>query len=221
MREARLAEAVGLTAAISLDVVEAQDRAAGAAHARDPAGLAARSRRSPPLAKAQEPEVIIVNAHLTPGAAAQSGEGLEQQGAGPHRRSSWRFSASAPPRREGRLQVELAHLTYQRSRLVQKLDPSGAPARRLRLPGRPGRNPDRNRPAPDRRAHRQHQEGAGEGQAHPRPGPPGAQEGAVPGDRAGRLHQCRQVHPVQPADRMPRSWPRTCCSPPWTPPCGA
>ena len=35
------------------------------------------------------------------------------------------------------------------------LDPPGAPARRLRLSGRPRRNPDRDRPAADRRAHRQ------------------------------------------------------------------
>ena len=35
------------------------------------------------------------------------------------------------------------------------LDPSRAPARRLRLPRRPGRNADRSRPPPDRGAHRQ------------------------------------------------------------------
>ena len=40
--------------------------------------------------------------------------------------------------REGRLQVELAHLTYQRSRLVRHLDAPGTPAWRLRLLRRAG-----------------------------------------------------------------------------------
>ena len=56
--------------------------------------------------------------------------------------------------REGRLQVELAHLTYQKSRLVRTWTALGAPQR-----GGFGfmealRGADRNRPAPNRRAHR-------------------------------------------------------------------
>ena len=40
------------------------------------------------------------------------------------------------------------------------LDPSGTPARRLRLHGRPRRDPDRGRPPADRRPHHPHQERA-------------------------------------------------------------
>jgi GTPase len=114
---ARLAEAVGLTAAIHLDVVEAQV----AALARPtPATLLGSGKvdEIARLAKAKEPEVIIVNAHLTP---------VQQR----NLERAWNskvldrtavileiFGERAATR-EGRLQVELAHLTYQRSRLVR------------------------------------------------------------------------------------------------------
>jgi GTP-binding protein HflX len=115
--EARLAEAVGLTAAIHLDVVEAQV----APLARPtPATLLGTGKveEIAILAKAEEPEVIIVNAHLTP----VQQRNLEQ---------AWKskvldrtavileiFGERAQTK-EGRLQVELAHLNYQRSRLVR------------------------------------------------------------------------------------------------------
>jgi GTP-binding protein HflX len=115
--EARLAEAVGLTAAIHLDVVEAQV----APLARPtPATLLGTGKvdEIAILAKAEEPDVIIVNAHLTP----VQQRNLEQ---------AWKskvldrtavileiFGERAQTR-EGRLQVELAHLTWQRSRLVR------------------------------------------------------------------------------------------------------
>jgi GTP-binding protein HflX len=114
---ARLAEAVGLTAAIHLDVVEAQV----APLARPtPATLlgSGKVEEIARLAKTQEPEVIIVNAHLTP---------VQQR----NLERAWNskvldrtavileiFGERAATR-EGRLQVELAHLTYQRSRLVR------------------------------------------------------------------------------------------------------
>jgi GTP-binding protein HflX len=114
---ARLAEAVGLTAAIHLDVVEAQI----APLARPtPATLlgSGKVEEIARLAKAEEPEVIIVNAHLTP---------VQQR----NLERAWNskvldrtavileiFGERAATR-EGRLQVELAHLTYQRSRLVR------------------------------------------------------------------------------------------------------
>ena len=53
--------------------------------------------------------------------------------------------------REGTLQVELAHLEYQRSRLVRSWTHLRAPARRFRLPRRSGRDADRGGPPPDRR----------------------------------------------------------------------
>lgn len=115
--EARLAEAVGLTAAIHLDVVAAQV----APLARPtPATLLGTGKvdEIAVLAKAQEPDVIIVNAHLTP---------VQQR----NLEKAWNskvldrtavileiFGARAATR-EGRLQVELAHLNYQRSRLVR------------------------------------------------------------------------------------------------------
>jgi GTP-binding protein HflX len=114
---ARLAEAVGLTAAIHLDVVEAQV----APLARPtPATLlgSGKVEEIARLANAGEPEVIIVNAHLTP---------VQQR----NLERAWNskvldrtavileiFGERAATR-EGRLQVELAHLIYQRSRLVR------------------------------------------------------------------------------------------------------
>jgi GTPase len=115
--EARLAEAVGLTAAIHLDVVVAEI----APLARPiPATLLGSGKvdEIAILAKAEEPEVIIVNAHLTP---------VQQR----NLEKAWNskvldrtavileiFGERAATR-EGRLQVELAHLNYQRSRLVR------------------------------------------------------------------------------------------------------
>ncbi len=115
--QARLAEAVGLTAAIHLDVVAAQV----APLARPtPATLLGTGKveEIATLAKAEEPDVIIVNAHLTP---------VQQR----NLEKAWNskvldrtavileiFGARAATR-EGRLQVELAHLNYQRSRLVR------------------------------------------------------------------------------------------------------
>jgi GTPase len=115
--EARLAEAVGLTAAIHLDVVAAQV----APLARPtPATLlgSGKVEEIAQLAKAEEPEVIIVNAHLTP---------VQQR----NLERAWNskvldrtavileiFGERAATK-EGRLQVELAHLNYQRSRLVR------------------------------------------------------------------------------------------------------
>jgi GTP-binding protein HflX len=115
--EARLAEAVGLTAAIHLEVVAAEV----APLARPtPATLLGTGKveEIASLAKAEEPDVIIVNAHLTP---------VQQR----NLEKAWNskvldrtavileiFGARAATR-EGRLQVELAHLNYQRSRLVR------------------------------------------------------------------------------------------------------
>jgi len=115
--QARLDEAVGLTAAIHLAVVEAQI----APLARPvPATLlgSGKVEEIAVLAKAHEPDVVIVNAHLTP---------VQQR----NLEKAWNskvldrtavileiFGERAATR-EGRLQVELAHLNYQRSRLVR------------------------------------------------------------------------------------------------------
>ena len=115
--QARLAEAVGLTAAIHLDVVEAQVAPLGRP---TPATLLGTGKveEIAILAKAEEPDVIIVNAHLTP----VQQRNLEQ---------AWtskvldrtavilEIFGERAQTKEGRLQVELAHLNYQRSRLVR------------------------------------------------------------------------------------------------------
>ena len=115
--QARLEEAVGLTAAIHLDVVAAQ--------------VAPLSRPTPAtllgtgkveeiaiLAKAEEPDVIIVNAHLTP----VQQRNLEKAWASKvldRTAVILEIFGERAATREGTLQVELAHLNYQRSRLVR------------------------------------------------------------------------------------------------------
>jgi GTP-binding protein HflX len=115
--EARLAEAVGLAGAINLDVVGAEVAAIQAAR---PATLIGRGKVEALAAviAAGQVGVVVIDAAVTP---AQQ-RNLEK---------AWRckvidrtglileiFGARARTR-EGRLQVELAHLTYQRSRLVR------------------------------------------------------------------------------------------------------
>ena len=115
--QARLDEAVGLTAAIHLDVVVAEIAPLAKP---TPATLLGTGKveEIAALARQYEPEVIIVNAHLSP---------VQQR----NLEKAWNskvldrtavileiFGERAATR-EGRLQVELAHLNYQRSRLVR------------------------------------------------------------------------------------------------------
>ncbi|HEX3754184.1 MAG TPA: GTPase HflX [Rhizomicrobium sp.] len=115
--EARLDEAVNLAAAIGLDIVRKQIAPLARAV---PATLLGAGKVAE-IAKQTEslaPEVVIVNAHLTP---------VQQR----NLEKAWKskvldrtaiileiFGERAATR-EGRLQVELAHLTWQRSRLVR------------------------------------------------------------------------------------------------------
>jgi len=115
--EARLAEAVGLTAAIGLRVIASHI----APLARPvPATLIGSGKVDEIAAEVRglEPTVVIVNAQLSP---------IQQR----NLEKAWNtkvldrtalileiFGERARTR-EGRLQVELAHLTYQRSRLVR------------------------------------------------------------------------------------------------------
>ncbi len=115
--QARLAEAVGLTAAIGLTVIAEYIVPLGRP---TPATLIGSGKVEQIAAdvRDREPEVVIVNAQLSPGQQRN----LERE---------WKakvldrtalileiFGERARTR-EGRLQVELAHLTYQRSRLVR------------------------------------------------------------------------------------------------------
>jgi GTP-binding protein HflX len=115
--EARLEEAIGLTAAIGLKVIASHI----APLARPvPATLIGSGKVEEIAAEARalEPEVIVVNAQLTP---------IQQR----NLEKAWstkvldrtalilEIFGERAQTREGRLQVELAHLTYQRSRLVR------------------------------------------------------------------------------------------------------
>ena len=114
---ARLEEAVGLTAAIHLDVVWA--------------GIAPLARPIPAtlmgsgkveeiasLAKEFEPEIVMVNANLSP---VQQRNLEKAWGTKVLDRTALilEIFGERAQTREGRLQVELAHLNYQRSRLVR------------------------------------------------------------------------------------------------------
>ncbi len=115
--EERLAEAVGLTAAIGMRVTHAM--------------IAPLSRPAPATllgsgkvaeiaiaAKAEEPEIIIVNAQLSP----VQQRNLEKEWAAKvldRTALILEIFGQRAATREGRLQVELAHLTWQRSRLVR------------------------------------------------------------------------------------------------------
>ena len=115
--EERLAEAVGLTAAIGLAV----NRAIIAPMARPtPATLLGSGKVAEIAAEAGQysPEVIIVNAQLSPVQQrnlekAWSAKVLDRTAL------ILEIFGQRAQTREGRLQVELAHLTWQRSRLVR------------------------------------------------------------------------------------------------------
>ena len=102
--------------------------------------------------------------------------------------------------REGALQVELAHLNYQRSRLVRSWTHLERQRGGFGFMGGPGETQieaDR-RLIGDRIARLENE--IKKVQATRRLHREGAQAGAVPRRGAGRLHQCRQVDAVQPPD---------------------
>ena len=101
---------------------------------------------------------------------------------------------------EGEMQVELAALSYQKSRLVRSWTHLERQRGGFGFFGGPGESQietDR-RLIRDRIARLKRELAAGA--PHPRAAPPGAPAGALSGGGAGGLHQCRQVDPVQPAD---------------------
>ena len=115
--EARLEEAVGLTAAIHLDIAWA----GVAPLARPvPATLLGSGKVAEiaALAGEYEPEIVVVNAALTP---VQQRNLEKAWGTKVLDRTALilEIFGERAQTREGRLQVELAHLSYQRSRLVR------------------------------------------------------------------------------------------------------
>jgi GTP-binding protein HflX len=115
--QARLDEAVGLARAIGLEVVAARIAPLGRPA---PATLLGSGKVEEIAAEARalEPELVVVNAQLSP---------IQQR----NLEKAWNLKVldrtalileifgERARTREGRLQVELAHLTYQRSRLVR------------------------------------------------------------------------------------------------------
>ncbi len=102
--------------------------------------------------------------------------------------------------REGVLQVELAHLNYQKSRLVRSWTHLERQRGGFGFLGGPGETQIES----DRRLLEDRiklLEERLEKVKHARPAARQSRGGADPGGGAGRLHQCRQVEPVQPADR--------------------
>ena len=107
--------------------------------------------------------------------------------------------------REGALQVELAHLTYQKSRLVRSWTHLERQRGGFGFLGGPGET----QIEADRRLIEERiakiETRARQGQAHARAAPREPQARAVSDRRAGRLHQCRQVDAVQPPDASERA----------------
>jgi GTP-binding protein HflX len=115
--ESRLQEAVALTTAIGLEVEEAVIAGIGRA---TPATLigAGKVEEIKSLCNSVEPEVVVVNAAVSP---VQQRNLEKAWGAKVLDRTALilEIFGERARTREGRLQVELAHLTYQRSRLVR------------------------------------------------------------------------------------------------------
>jgi GTP-binding protein HflX len=113
----RLAEAVGLTRAIGLQVIA--EHIVPLVRAT-PATLIGRGKVDEIAAevRALEPEVVIVNAALSPVQQRNLEKGWNVKVLDRTALILEIFGERAQTR-EGRLQVELAHLTYQRSRLVR------------------------------------------------------------------------------------------------------
>ncbi|MBN9545001.1 MAG: GTPase HflX [Alphaproteobacteria bacterium] len=115
--EERLAEAVGLAGAIGLDVVEARIAPLGRPTPATLIGSGKVAEIAGDTARLK-PELVIVNAQLSPVQQrnlekAWSAKVLDRTAL------ILEIFGERAATREGRLQVELAHLTYQRSRLVR------------------------------------------------------------------------------------------------------
>jgi GTPase len=113
----RLEEAIALTAAIGLEVAEGVIATIARA---TPATLigAAKADEIKRLCHEIEPQVVIVNAQLSP-VQQRNLEKLWEAKVLDRTALILEIFGERARTREGRLQVELAHLTYQRSRLVK------------------------------------------------------------------------------------------------------
>ena len=136
--DAKLEEAVGLARAIDLDVRRAETVPLRRV---TPATLIGKGvvERVKAAVEEQGIGLVIVDDKLTPVQQRNLEKAWETKVIDRTGLILEIFGARARTH-EGRLQVELAALDYQRGRLVRSWTHLGAPARRLRLPGRPRRN---------------------------------------------------------------------------------
>ncbi len=115
--ESRLGEAIGLTAAIGVDVADARTLGLVRMHPSTFLGKGAVERLADEIG-GDEIEVVIFDTGLTPGQQRNLERALHVKVIDRTALILEIFGARARTR-EGRLQVDLAHLTYQRSRLVR------------------------------------------------------------------------------------------------------
>ena len=178
-RRAALAEAAGLARAIDLEVVRSRVRCRCAR--RVPATLLGSGKVEgdrPRAWRPSRPSWSSSTPRSTPVQQRNLENALEDQGHRPHRPDP-RDLRRARPHPRGRAPGRAGGADLPALPAGALVDPSRAPARRLRLPGRPGREPARARPPPDHRAHRPDQGGAGGRAAHARPAPRGTQARAL------------------------------------------
>ena len=129
--QSKLAEAIGLAEAIDLEIVDTMVAPLLAPKPATYIGSGKVAEIAKRVAEA-EAELVVVNAQLSP---------IQQR----NLETEWKakvldrtglileiFGRRASTK-EGILQVELAHLNYQKSRLVRSWTHLGAPARRLRI----------------------------------------------------------------------------------------
>lgn len=199
--EQRLEETVRLAAAINLEVAFAE--IVRLRQIRPDAyfgkGVIGRFREA---AAAGGVELLIVDAALTPIQQRNLEKALDLKVIDRTALILEIFGERAQTR-EGSLQVELAHLTYQRSRLVRSwthLERQRGGAGFLGGPGETQIELDRR--IIDEKITKIKKRW--KNQTNPRPSAYGAKAGAVSGGGTGRLYQHRQVHIVQPPDQSRR-----------------
>ena len=202
--EAQPREAVGLARRDRPRRRARRGRAAAAPAAGDPARQRCRSSGFGELVGAERRSRWSWSTRtLSPVQQRNLETGLEVQGHRPHRpdpRDLRRAGAHRGRPPAGRAGV--AHLPALPP--GADLDPPRAPARRLRLPGRPRRDPARSRPPHARRPHRASSSASSEQVRRTRGLHREARAArALPGRGPGRLHQRRQVDAVQPPGQRP------------------
>ena len=209
--EAKLDEAVGLARAIDLNVVSSGIVPLGDIR---PATFIGKGKveEIAGLVKGDEAGIVVMDCALSPvqqrnlekawGAKVLDRTGLILEIFGRRART-----------REGTLQVELAHLTYQKSRLVRSWTHLERQRGGFGFLGGPGETQiELDRRMIEERIARIEAEldKVKRTRKLHRTEPPAR---ALSDRGAGRLHQCRQVHAVQSHDARRACSPPTCCSP--------